>query len=188
MRGQRRGAPERTARGAAARVPWRCHACHPDRGPALHAFSGVPGILPLCRQQHAQVSLRTELASHCNALQQRLCHPSHCSGFCCCSRAHSSYAVDGRLGNKTGCAVLIIGLVTCREEESKDAGDICSPHIPAAAVAHCMPAFHYGHVMAPGTPRAGPAQRGPKRGIKSIAAPAAAVVQVPPVQVRRPGG
>ena len=71
-----------------------------------------------------------------------------------------------------------------REEDSRDAGDICSPHIPAAAVARCMPAFQFSHVMAPSTPRAGAAQRGPKRSIKSIAAPAAAVVQVPPVQVR----
>ena len=81
-----------------------------------------------------------------------------------------------------------MGLLTCREEESKDAGDICSPHIPAAAIAQCMPAFQFGHVMAPGTPRAGPAQRGLKRGIKSIAALGAAVVQVPPVQVRHKAG
>ena len=68
MRGQRRGAPERTARGAEAGVPGRRHACHPHRGPALHAFSGVPGVLPLRGQQHAQVSLQIWLALHCSLL------------------------------------------------------------------------------------------------------------------------
>ena len=77
-------------------------------------------------------------------------------------------------------------IIICREEDFKDCGDICSPRIPAAAVAQPMPAGHFVKAIAPCTPRAGSAQRGPKRGIKAIAAPSAAVVQVPPVQVCSP--
>ena len=57
----------------------------------------------------------------------------------------------------------------------RDAGDICSPPIPAAVV-QSAPA------TAPATPRAG-TQRAPKRGIKAIAAPNSPIAPVPPVQV-----
>ena len=47
VRRQRGRAPERAARGATAGISGRGHACDPNRGPALHALPGFPGVLPL---------------------------------------------------------------------------------------------------------------------------------------------
>ena len=71
----------------------------------------------------------------------------------------------------------------CREEENRDAGDICSMRVPAA-VAHSLPASAFAAAAAPATPKA--AARGLKRGIKAIAAPCSSPVLVPPIQVGSP--
>ena len=71
----------------------------------------------------------------------------------------------------------------CREEENRDAGDICSMRVPAA-VAQALPASAFAAAAAPATPKA--AARGLKRGIKAIAAPCSSPVLVPPIQVGPP--